>query len=94
MYVTGFGSSRATRRPPLDPLYSCYAVSRDVNRLFPIFTGVLPYVRRSLVIYSDELLVSYLPLTSRFLVLDASSFSIIILPHFVPRVSKEGSVDA
>ena len=40
------------------------------------------------------LLVSYLPLTSRFSMLIAPSSSIIILLHFVPRVSKEGSVDA
>ena len=54
---------------------------------------MLPYTHCSLVIYYDELLVSYL-LTSRFPVLIAPSLSMIILRHFVPRVIKEGSVDA
>ena len=92
MYVTGFWV--LSRDPPLDSLYSCYAISCDVIRLVPLFTIVLPYTHCSLVIYYDELLVSYLPLTSRFPMLIAPSSSIIILLHFVPRVSKEGSVDA
>ena len=81
-------------RPALDPLYSCYAVSCYVNSLFPIFTIELSYTHCSFVFYYDELLVSYLPLTSRFSMLTAPSSSVIILLHFVPRVSKEGSVDA
>ena len=45
-------------------------------------------------LYMIILLAPYLPLTSRFPMLIAPSSSIIILPHFIPRVSKESSVDA
>eukprot|EP01043_Picozoa_sp_COSAG02_P008705 COSAG02_NODE_284_length_25691_cov_14.733354_7_plen_287_part_00 len=53
MYVTGFGSSRATRRSILyiHSLYSCYAVSCDVTSLSPVFPIELPYAHCSLVIY-------------------------------------------